>query len=368
MTLLEKHARLEYKYLENPEGLDLFARVMNSPEQKIYDCLMNLIGTISLFITIISLGSTIVYYTWYIGFLLLVVVIPLMIVAVRGGRATYEANKIATKYQRKYQYYGGVLTSRESSLERSLFGYGLRLNDTWKENFEMARKINFKTISKWILRSSIYGIISIVVLAVIIICLIYMTIQGIISIGIFISLINAIYQLSGKMTYELSSQMESLIRNREYISEVKQFLDLTEVDGATHNPVDPPIPFESLQFTDVWFKYPGTDTYILKGLSFLLEKGKHYSFVGTNGSGKSTIIKLIIGLYTEYEGEILLNGKSIREYSQSDLKSICAIAFQDYSCYFTSIHDNIALGNINHFTRSIWIFSGKSKRDCPVTK
>lgn len=347
MKLLKKQAKLEYKHLENPESLDLIERVMDSPEQKLHDSLLNLIGTASLFITILSLASTIIYYTWYIGILLIIVAIPLMIVAVRGGRATYEANKIATKYRRKYQYYGQVLNSREACLERTLFGYGTKLNETWKDNFELARKINFKTISKWIIRSSAYGVISILVLALIIVSLIYMSINKIITIGVFIALINAIYQLNGNMTYELSSRMEQLVKSKEYIQEVKTFISMTETGGAISKPLSPPIVFETLEFKDVWFKYPGTDTYILKGTSFVIEKGKHYSFVGENGAGKSTIIKLITGLYTEYEGDILLNGKPISDYAHSELKSICAVAFQDFTRYFISVHDNIAIGNIN---------------------
>lgn len=347
MKLSEKQAKLEYTHLENTESLDLITRVMDFPEQKLYDCLLNLIGTSSLYITILSLASSIIYYAWYIGILLLIVTVPLMIVAVRGGRATYEANKNSTKYIRKYQYYGQVLTSREASLERALFMYGKKLNQTWKENFDIARKINFTAISKWIIKSSGYGVISILMLAVIIVCLIYMSVNKIITIGIFIALVNAIYQLNENLTYELSNKMELLVKNREYINEIKAFLSKTESESAISKPVTPPLTFESLQFKDVWFKYPGVDNYILKGISFILEKGKHYSFVGVNGSGKSTIIKLIVGLYTEFEGEILLNGKSIGDYTQSELKSICAIAFQDFTHYFISIHDNIAIGNIN---------------------
>lgn len=348
MYLHEKYAKLEYRYLEDPESLDLFTRVIDAPEQKIYDCLQNVLSMISTFITILSLAFVIVYYNWYIGLLLVIATIPLLVVAVHGGRATYEANKLATKYQRKYQYYGEVLTSREASVERTVFGYGTKLNETWKENFETARKVNFVTISKWILKSTGYGVISILILAVVIVCLIIMTISGRITIGIFSALINAIYKLTGGMTYELSSNMESLVKNKKYIDEIKVFLEKAETDGVTGTPHYPPLVFESLQFKNVWFKYPGVDTYILKGMSFVLEKGRHYSFVGVNGAGKSTIIKLITGLYTNYEGEILLNGKPLSTYSQSDLKSVCAVAFQDFSRYFISVRDNIAIGNINN--------------------
>ena len=70
--------------------------------------------------------------------------------------------------------------------------------------------------------------------------------------------------------------------------------------------------FESVEFKDVRFCYPGSNIDILDGISLRLEKGKHYAFVGRNGAGKSTIIKLMTGLYPEYEGKILINGRDLK--------------------------------------------------------
>ena len=85
---------------------------------------------------------------------------------------------------------------------------------------------------------------------------------------------------------------------------------------------------------------------MLNGLSFTLEKGRHYSFVGANGAGKTTITKLLLGMYQNYEGEILINGKELRTYSVAQLKALFICVFQDFSRYQLTMRENIELGNI----------------------
>ncbi|MFR5073060.1 MAG: ATP-binding cassette domain-containing protein [Bianqueaceae bacterium] len=106
--------------------------------------------------------------------------------------------------------------------------------------------------------------------------------------------------------------------------------------------------FNKIEFKDVSFKYPGTDKLILDGVSFVIENGKHYSFVGVNGAGKTTITKLIIGLYTNYEGEILVDGKSIRDLTQAEIKGLSAVVYQDFAKYNMSLYDNLAIADIDN--------------------
>jgi ATP-binding cassette subfamily B protein len=86
----------------------------------------------------------------------------------------------------------------------------------------------------------------------------------------------------------------------------------------------------------------------LKDLSFKIEEGKHYSFVGINGAGKTTITKLMTGLYTEFEGNILINDVSIRDYSKESLKSIYSIVYQDFAKYCITIKDNILISDLSN--------------------
>ena len=83
---------------------------------------------------------------------------------------------------------------------------------------------------------------------------------------------------------------------------------------------------------------------ILNHLSFRVESGAHYAFVGANGAGKTTITKLLTGLYQQYEGEILINKKELRTYTQPQIKAMFCGLYQDFAKYYISIKENVAVG------------------------
>ncbi|KAI0757785.1 HlyB/MsbA family ABC transporter [Daedaleopsis nitida] len=101
----------------------------------------------------------------------------------------------------------------------------------------------------------------------------------------------------------------------------------------------------SLEFKDVSFKYPETEKYALRGISFSVGHGQLCVIVGANGSGKSTILKLATRIYDPEEGQILLNGRDIRTLRLGDLRAAISVLFQDYTIFPLSIRDNIAIGD-----------------------
>ncbi|KAI0743363.1 hypothetical protein C8Q80DRAFT_1106739 [Daedaleopsis nitida] len=101
----------------------------------------------------------------------------------------------------------------------------------------------------------------------------------------------------------------------------------------------------SLEFRTVSFKYPGVEKYALRDISFTLAQGQLCVIVGANGSGKSTILKLIVRLYDPDEGQILIGGHDIRTLKLFDLRRAISVLFQDYTIFPLSIRDNIAIGD-----------------------
>lgn len=89
----------------------------------------------------------------------------------------------------------------------------------------------------------------------------------------------------------------------------------------------------SVEFRQVSFKYPGSNTYALHNTSFKIERGQLCVIVGINGSGKSTILKLIARLYDPLEGEIRINGQDIRTLRLADLRNATSVLFQDYTVF-----------------------------------
>lgn len=97
-----------------------------------------------------------------------------------------------------------------------------------------------------------------------------------------------------------------------------------------------------IEFRNVSFRYPGREEYALKNFSLKMRIGEKMALVGKNGSGKTTMIKLLCRLYDPTEGEILLNGVDIRKFDYREYMQLFAVVFQDYSVFDFSIAENVA--------------------------
>jgi ABC-type multidrug transport system fused ATPase/permease subunit len=101
----------------------------------------------------------------------------------------------------------------------------------------------------------------------------------------------------------------------------------------------------SIEFRNVSFQYPDNEMCALQDVSFRIEASQLCVIVGGNGSGKSTILKLISRIYDPTEGTILIDNRDIKTLKLADLRAAMAILFQDYTHFPLSIRDNIGLGN-----------------------
>ena len=102
---------------------------------------------------------------------------------------------------------------------------------------------------------------------------------------------------------------------------------------------------EGIEFRNVWFKYPETDTWVLENINFTIKKNTKFGIIGTTGSGKSTIAKLIMGIYRSTKGEILIDGKPIESYSKKGLSHLLGYVSQDIFLFSETLSDNILFGS-----------------------
>lgn len=98
----------------------------------------------------------------------------------------------------------------------------------------------------------------------------------------------------------------------------------------------------NVEFRNVSFKYPGTEQYALKDFNLKLNIGEKLAIVGMNGSGKTTMIKLLCRLYDPDEGEILLNGVDIKKFRQDQYSMLFSVVFQDFQLFDFEIGENVA--------------------------
>ena len=100
----------------------------------------------------------------------------------------------------------------------------------------------------------------------------------------------------------------------------------------------------TIEFRHVSFKYPRSEKLVLRDINLTIKSGEHLSIVGLNGAGKTTFIKLLCRLYDVTEGEILVDGVNIKEYSEEEYRRLFAVVFQDFSLFAFSLRENIAFG------------------------
>lgn len=98
-----------------------------------------------------------------------------------------------------------------------------------------------------------------------------------------------------------------------------------------------------VEFRDVSFRYPGSDSWALRNINLKFKIGEKLAIVGMNGSGKTTFIKLMCRLYDPTEGEILLNGVDVRKYDYDEYMSIFSVVFQDFSLFAFPLGQNVAV-------------------------
>lgn len=168
---------------------------------------------------------------------------------------------------------------------------------------------------------------------------IYLVMRGSITPGDFVLYFNSVMQL-----YEATSDWFNNFSGYQWISNnINNVRAYLEMKDKTNRSKGKPLPTGEceIEFRGVSYKYFGADEPTLKNLSFTLHKGEKLALVGLNGAGKTTIIKLICGMYDPTEGEILLNGIPVNEYNREEYYSLFSAVFQDIAPFAASIGENI---------------------------
>jgi ATP-binding cassette subfamily B protein len=346
----EKRSKLEYRLIEHNATWDFISRISGDSSVRMKKGFLNLLTTGSILVRVVSLLILIVSQVWWTAVWMVILFIPLILVSIKSGKTNYDAFKEAKKYERKADYLRSVLQGRECSEERSLFGYVKLINQKWLNAYEASRTIEKRALMINTIRTNISGIVTIAVSIFLVASLLEPLGNGALSIGMFISLVPAIFNFIRIMSKEFTSVTIDLSNDYESMKDMIQFAKLPETGGALDLP-DPKIRKQEafkIEFRNVSFQYEGTNHYVLKNLSMEMYPHLHYAFVGSNGAGKSTITKLLTGLYTDYSGEILIGGRNINEYTTSELKGLFSIVYQDYAKYAIYLKDSIMLGNVHN--------------------
>jgi len=247
--------------------------------------------------------------------------------------STYEASALKN----------AVLIESLSALE-TIKALGINGQSQWKWE-EASGSVAQKGLKSKILSNSISTFVSFIVQ----INTVAVIIGGVYAIGdknLSMGGLIAVVMLSSRMLAPLS-QVASLIANLQQtktaydtINEIMK-LDVEREDGKKF--VQRPSFNGKIEFKNVSLVYPNTDKKVLDNVSFIIEPGEAIGIIGTNGSGKTTIEKLILGLYEPTEGSILIDGIDIKQIDPADLRENISYVPQDVVLFKGTLKDNIIL-------------------------
>lgn len=163
------------------------------------------------------------------------------------------------------------------------------------------------------------------------------------TVGSFIMCSNAIKEFSDTLN-ELVRSLMRIEFSCQYFEEFRQFMDLPcqMRKGKLKVEIKPD---SKIEFKDVWFKYPGSDDYVIRDLNIVLSCSDKIAIVGENGAGKTTFIKLLLRLYNPTKGVIRIDGVDIKEIDYEYYMSLFSTVFQDYSIFAFSVLENIVFEN-----------------------
>ena len=183
------------------------------------------------------------------------------------------------------------------------------------------------------------GMIQGILLCVSYYCVLALAIAGTITVGMVLRYAQAIFQAcmsvsaSIRLAGEFRMDVGRIASTLEYLN-----LEAEKTKGDSFTEMTKGV----IEFRNVSFRYPGTKELVLDHVSLKIEPSEKIAVVGKNGSGKTTLVKLLCRLYEPEEGEILWNGKNIREYDLKEWQKIFAIVFQDYSLLSLTLGQNVA--------------------------
>ena len=183
------------------------------------------------------------------------------------------------------------------------------------------------------------GMIQGILLCVSYYCVLALAIAGTITVGMVLRYAQAIFQAcmsasaSIRLAGEFRTDVGRIASTLEYLN-----LEAEKTKGDSFTEMTKGV----IEFRNVSFRYPGTKELVLDHVSLKIEPSEKIAVVGKNGSGKTTLVKLLCRLYEPEEGEILWNGKNIREYDLREWQKIFFFFFQDYSLLSLTLGQNVA--------------------------
>lgn len=347
--IVRKYRKLDYSCYEDPQTYDSISRISQNPGEKIRMIFWKLCEMVRIIILLI--GYLLIFQQaspLLVGIFLLFLP-PMLYENYKAGCLWYDLYSRQTADERKIAYYERLLTGKTSLAELKIYQATDYIEKLWKKQSSKLRKEKEETlirVEKTLLRKSTFA-------ALWYLCsggfLLYGVITGRISVSMFLvlfqTILNIVDMVNGLL--ETFGNFSREIQEMSYLHSFFALKNIPERKGCLDRPV------RQIRFDHVCFSYPNAGTETLHDISFELDLSKSTAIVGENGSGKTTIIKLLCGLYQPTSGRILFDEYDIRNLNNGEIGKAIKVVFQDFFQYELTIRENIGFGNLARISHDL---------------
>ncbi len=295
--------------------------------------------------TIVTAIGILLIYTPLIVPLVLVLLLPKVITNRYYLKRIWKLDKSYTPIQRKTSSISQFMNDPATFKEIYLSGSSDFFTSTYQNLKNDYLKSLFGLRNKWFTYIGLFRVLDALMITIGLFMALTLLFNNKISIGQLTFLLTTIVNFRGVLetvVFTTTNLSESAVR----LKDSKELFDV-QTEDSKGNEVLKDLP-PAIEFKNISFKYPGSESYAIKNLDLKLEAGEKVAIVGHNGAGKTTLIKLLTGIYKVTEGEILINGININKLNLVDWYKKLGVLFQDYNNYdFLSVKENIIVGDIS---------------------
>ena len=261
----------------------------------------------------------------------------------RISHLDYARNRDMAPHNRRIAYINRVMYLPEYAKEMRLTGVFALMRKQYREAITGVADVTKKYTKKAAVLHWLYVMFTFTFIFEGL--LIYGAYRTLVSRSMTLAQLSVITSMMVSTTWILIGFTESLtalFKNGLFVEYLRTFLEYKERIPEDADGADPGTEIQSIEFKNVSFSYK--DKEVIKNLSMEFRGGKTYALVGHNGAGKTTLIKLLLRFYDPTEGQILLNGRDIREYNLRKYRALFATAFQDHRMFSMTVAENVIMG------------------------
>jgi len=297
-------------------------------------------------ITLLTLAALLVRFSPWLALILFGAAMPTFVAQSRYARLTFRVITRRAPEARRLSYLEELLTSHESVKEVKLFNLGETLLGRYHALFWKFYHEDRSIAVRRTLASLEWGLLSTLSYYASYAWIIWRTVARAITLGDMTMYI-AVFRQSQATFRSLFDKLGNLYENNLFLENLFGYLALEPAMPVSANGRQAPSPIrEGIEFRDVSFRYPGSETWVLRDVNLHIRPGERIALVGPNGAGKTTLVKLLTRLYDPTEGQILLDGVDLREYDLTSLRQRIGVIFQDFVQYHLTARENIGFGQV----------------------